>query len=197
MKLYELTKDFAELFDQFDAICNYEPATNELGEYINDDGELIEDIEVIRHELLEAWFDTLTGIEDGFDIKAENIAAYIKNELAEVDAMKKEEAALAKRRRTKENQVERMKKYLLDSMNKIGRTKIDTPKAKISVKNNAESVKIDDEKGFITMCINNGRGDILRYKDPEINKTAVKKLLQSGEIIAGAELKRTQSLIIK
>ena len=197
MKLYELTNEFADLFDQFDAICSYEPPVNEVGEYIGDDGEIITDVEALRHELLEAWFDTLTGIEEGFDIKAENIAAYIKNELAEVDAMKKEEAALAKRRRTKENQVERMKKYLLDSMNKIGRTKIDTPKAKISVKNNAESVKIDDEKGFIAMCVRSGRDDCLRYKDPEINKTAVKKLLQSGEIIAEAELKRTQSLIIK
>lgn len=39
--------------------------------------------------------------------------------------------------------------------------------------------------------------DFLRYKEPEINKTAVKEALKAGEKIPGAELGRTQSIIIK
>lgn len=47
------------------------------------------------------------------------------------------------------------------------------------------------------MCMSKGLDDYLRYKDPEINKTTVKSALKSGQIIPGARLGRTQSLVIK
>ena len=197
MKLYELTKDFADLFDDFDSICTYEPPKDEDGNYIDDDGNVIGDINVFRQELQEAWFDTLDGIEQEFEDKAENVAAYIKSLKAEADDLKEEEAALNRRRKVKENQIYRLKDYLLHSMMTINRTKIDTPKAKLSIRNNAESVQFDDEEQFIRLCLARGQDDYLRYKDPELNKTAVKKALQSGMEIDGARLIRTQSLIIK
>lgn len=197
MKLYELSTDFSRLFDDFDAICSYEPEKSESGDYIDDGGSIIEDLAAYRQELQEAWFDTLDGIEQEFEDKAENVAAYIKSLKAEADDLKEEEAALNRRRKVKENQIDRLKDYLLHSMMTINRTKIDTPKAKLSIRNNAESVQFDDEEQFIRLCLARGQDDYLRYKDPELNKTAVKKALQSGREIDGAHLIRTQSLIIK
>lgn len=197
MKLYELSTDFSRLFDDFDAICSYEPEKSESGDYIDDGGSIIEDLAAYRQELQEAWFDTLDGIEQEFEDKAENVAAYIKSLKAEADDLKEEEAALNRRRKVKENQIDRLKDYLLHSMMTINRTKIDTPKAKLSIRNNAESVQFDDEEQFIRLCLARGQDDYLRYKDPELNKTAVKKALQSGMEIDGARLIRTQSLIIK
>lgn len=197
MKLYELSTDFSRLFDDFDAICSYEPEKSESGDYIDDGGSIIEDLAAYRQELQEAWFDTLDGIEQEFEDKAENVAAYIKSLKAEADDLKEEEAALNRRRKVKENQIDRLKDYLLHSMMTINRTKIDTPKAKLSIRNNAESVQFDDEEQFIRLCLARGQDDYLRYKDPELNKTAVKKALQSGMEIDGASLIRTQSLIIK
>ena len=197
MKLYELSTDFSRLFDDFDAICSYEPEKSESGDYIDDGGSIIEDLAAYRQELQEAWFDTLDGIEQEFEDKAENVAAYIKSLKAEADDLKEEEAALNRRRKVKENQIYRLKDYLLHSMMTINRTKIDTPKAKLSIRNNAESVQFDDEEQFIRLCLARGQDDYLRYKDPELNKTAVKKALQSGMEIDGASLIRTQSLIIK
>lgn len=197
MKLYELSTDFSRLFDDFDAICSYEPEKSESGDYIDDGGSIIEDLAAYRQELQEAWFDTLDGIEQEFEDKAENVAAYIKSLKAEADDLKEEEAALNRRRKVKENQIYRLKDYLLHSMMTINRTKIDTPKAKLSIRNNAESVQFDDEEQFIRLCLARGQDDYLRYKDPELNKTAVKKALQSGMEIDGARLIRTQSLIIK
>lgn len=197
MKLYELSTDFSRLFDDFDAICCYEPEKNDNGDYVDDDGNVINDITAYRQELQEAWFDTLDGIEQEFEDKAENVAAFIKSLKAEADDLKEEEAALNRRRKVKENQIDRLKDYLLHSMMTINRTKIDTPKAKLSIRNNAESVQFDDEEQFIRLCLARGQDDYLRYKDPELNKTAVKKALQSGMEIDGARLIRTQSLIIK
>ena len=197
MKLYDYAEQFEELFDSFDAIADYEPETNENGQYIDDDGNIIPDLDAYRAEMQTAWFDTLDGIEGEFDIKAENIACFIKQIEGDLELIKKQKAAFERRRKAKENQLERMKDYLLECMNKTKRSKIDMPKAKITVKNNAESAKFDSEKDFIKMCMSKGLDAYLRYKDPEINKTAVKSALKSGQIIPGARLGRTQSLIIK
>ena len=197
MKLYDYADQFEELFDSFDAIADYEPDTNEDGQYIDDDGNIIPDIDAYRTEMQTAWFDTLDGIEGEFDMKAENIACFIKQLEGDLELLKKQKAAFERRRKAKENQLERMKTYLLDCMQKTKRTKIDMPKAKISVRNNAESAQFVSEKEFIKMCMSKRLDDYLRYKDPEINKTAVKSALKSGQIIPGAKLGRTQSLIIK
>lgn len=197
MSLYEYTSVFTQLFDDFDMICTYEPEKDENGNYIDDDGNIISDINAYRQELQEAWFDTLSGIEEEFDVKAENLAAYIKGLKAEADALKAEETALNRRRKAKENQMERMKAYLLENMQLINRQKIDTPRARLSIRTNAESVQFADENEFITRCELAGADDFLRYKKPEIDKTEVKAALKRGEQIEGARLIRTQSLIIK
>ena len=197
MKLYDYADQFEELFDSFDAIADYEPETDENGQYIDDDGNVIPDLDAYRAEMQTAWFDTLDGIEGEFDMKAENIACFIKQIEGDLELIKKQKAAFERRHKTKENQLDRMKDYLLECMNKSKRSKIDMPKAKITVKNNAESAKFDSEKDFIKMCMSKGLDDYLRYKDPEINKTTVKSALKSGQIIPGARLGRTQSLIIK
>lgn len=197
MKLYDYAYNYAELFDRFDAIADYEPEKNDEGQYIDDDGNIIPDIDAYRAEMQTAWFDTLDGIEGEFDIKAENIACFIKQLEGDLELLKKQKAAFERRRKAKENQLERIKTYLLDCMNKTKRTKIDMPKAKISVRNNAESADILDEKSFVAMCIKRNLKEYLRFKEPDINKTAVKNALKAGEAIPGAELKRTQSLVIK
>ena len=176
MKLYELTTDFAQLFDRFDEISKLDGDTEEYKQ---------------------AWFDTLSGIEEGFEVKAENIGAYIKELTAAAKYLKAEEEVLSKRRKAKEKQAEWLKKYLLESMQAIGRKKIDRPMAVLSIRTNPESVRFEDENAFITLCQKNGSEDYLRYKKPEINRSAVKEALQRGEKIEGASLIRTQTVTIK
>ncbi len=183
MKLYELTNDFAQLFDRVDEIS-----------------ELDGDTETYQ----QAWFDTLSGIEEEFEVKAENIGAYIKALTAAAKDLKAEESALSKRRKAKEKQIYWLKKYLLESMQAIGRTKIDRPMAVLSVKNCPESVKFQDEKAFVDACMESGHDEYLRYKMPEIDRTVVREVLQRGNksdseylTLAGAYLARDQRIDIK
>jgi hypothetical protein len=81
-------------------------------------------------------------------------------------------------------------------MEQVNLKKIDKPRARISLRNNAESVQIEDDTEFVNWAMNN-REDLLRYKDPEISKTAVKQALNDGEEIPGASLVRTKSVLIK
>ena len=195
MKLYEMSADFAELFDNYDAIVNIEFASDGKGGFMDDDGNPV-DPEERRKEMQQAWFDTLDGMEQELVRKAENVAVYIKAMEAEAKSLKAEEDKLKARRQAKENAAKRMREYLMGCMKQANISKIDEPRAIISLRNNPESVEISDENDFISWA-NENHDEYLRYKAPEINKTAVKNALKSGAEIPFAALTRSQSLTIK
>lgn len=196
MKLYEISGMFAELFDRFDEIANYTPDTDEYGRYITEEGDIIEDLDAYRNAYLTAWFDSLTALEGEFNEKAENVAVYIKNLTADINEMKAEEKRLKSRRVSAENQVERMKKYLLNSMQAIGVKKISMPRARITLRLNAESVVVENEKALIDWAMRHDE-TILKYQEPELKKTDIKELLRMGEKIPFARLERKESVMLK
>ena len=195
MKLYEMSADFSELFDNYDAIVNIEFTPDGKGGFLDDDGNPV-DPEERRREMQQAWFDTLDGMEQELVRKAENVAVYIKNMESEAKTLKTEEDKLKARRQAKENAAKRMREYLMGCMKQANISKIDEPRAIISLRNNPESVEISDENDFISWA-NEDHDEYLRYKAPEINKTAVKNALKSGAEIPFAALTRSQSLTIK
>lgn len=196
MKLYELTSLFSELFSQFDYINEYEPDTNAYGQPIDGDGNIIENVDAYKDKMLSAWFDTLEGIEGEFDEKAENIAVYVKSMLAMAKTLKAEEDNLKARRKRCEKSAERMKAYLLNSMQELGRNKIEMPKAVISTRNNAPSLVVDDELSFIEWAQKNN-DDLLEYELPKIKKNDTKALYKKGEKVPFVHLEQKTSLIIK
>lgn len=177
-RLFEIANNFSELFDQL---------------------ELFDEIEEtdMREIAQQAWFDTLEGVEAEFEIKAENVAQYIKALKAEAEDIKAEEHALSARRKAKEKRAESLTDYLMACMKQIHREKIETAKCKLSIRKNAESVQVADEEGLARQLAAIGRNDLIRMKPPELDKTALKNALKAGETINGAALGRTESLIIK
>ena len=196
MKLYEMTEQFNELFDQFDDINNYTPDQDESGHYVDGNGEIIPDLEAFREKLRNAWFDTLNALEDEFESKAENVAVYLKSVFVEIAAMKDEEAALRRRRQNLEKNMDAMQRHLIGAMNQIGLKKIEMPRARITIRNNGESLAVDNEEDFIEWAKENAM-ELLKFSAPSIKKTDTKRLLQKGEDIPFVHLTRTQSLIIK
>ena len=197
MKLYELTEMYSDLFNQFDAINEWEPDTNADGMPIDDDGNIIANVDAYRNKMLTAWFDTLTGIEGEFDEKAESIAIYYRQLLAEAKMLKSEKAAIAKRQSQKEKQAESLKTYLFKSMQALGRQKIDMPRAVMSLKKNAPSLVIDDEISFVEWAEEHNLDHLLKYSMPEVKKNDVKALCKKGEEIPFVHMESKQSLSIK
>ena len=195
-RLFELSQDYAELFDRFDSINDYEFEKDERGRYIDDDGMVI-DPEAVRAELLDAWFDTLEMLEADLEVKVENTAVFIKSLTLLAKEQKAEAKRLSERAKANERKAEALKKYILDNMKLVGINKIDRPRACVTVKKNPPSLKIENEDKFINMLQINGRDDLLRYAKPEIRKTDVKKLIQSGESFEGVKLESSVSLIVK
>lgn len=195
-ELYEISQDFSELFAQFDDICNYEFDTNADGEPIDGAGNVIENPEGYKAELLRVWYDTVEMVDADFNHKAEQIAIFIKNLKADAEKIEAEEKTLKARKESKNRQIDSLKNLLKGCMEKVGKFKIDMPKAKISIRNNPESLVVDDELGFINWAQQNN-DNLLKYSLPDIRKAEVKKLVQQGEVIPNVHLERGESVIIK
>ena len=196
MTLYELTEEMQTVAGELEAALEWEPDTDADGNPIDDGGNVIENVDAFRAELMEAWKNTLDGVSGEFDEKAANIAAYIKNLKSDCEQLEKEEKALKRRRKVKEKALANITEYLLDQMKQAGKTKIESLKSVISVRTNPESVIIADEKKFIEWAQEHD-DSLLRYLQPEIRKSAVKAGIKAGEKIPGAALTRTESLIVR
>ena len=167
MKLYELAADYEAFIAAMEA------------------GEIPE----------EAIIDTLESIESAIEVKVDNIACLLKNLAAEAAAIKAEEDKLAERRKSKEKSHERFKAYLSDMMLKCGKTKFESARNKISFRKN-DAVSIDDEEKFLEWAAVE-HNEYLTYKSPSINRTAIKKAIESGIKIDGAHIESRQNIQIK
>ena len=125
------------------------------------------------------------------DTKLENVACWIKDLKAEAEALKNEKQALAERQRVAENKANSLKKYLAYALD--GK-KFSTAKCAVSFRT-TESVEVTTEG--IENLMRDGKDDLLTYKTPEPNKTAIKQALKDGLSVAGVQLIQNISTIIK
>ena len=117
--------------------------------------------------------------------KIENIACWIKNLKSDAEQLKVEAENLLQRRRVAENKAESLKTYLQKALE--GK-KFKTPKVAISYRK-TKSVDVTDISQLPEWA--------LRFSDPVPNKTEIKKKIELGENVPGAEIKEYQSMIIK
>lgn len=122
--------------------------------------------------------------------KLENIGCYFKNLIAEAKAMKDEEANLAQRRKAVENKAERIKNLLVYALHG---EKFESSKVRCSYRK-AKSVQVDDS--FVAWA-EKYADDLLTYKEPTPNKTAIKDALEGGREIEHAEIVTSESLQVK
>ena len=124
------------------------------------------------------------------DAKIENVALWIKDLKAEAEAIKAEKMALAERQKVAENKAESLKNWLAYALDG---QKFSTAKCAISFRK-TEKVEISDV-GMIRLM--KEHDELLTYKDPEPNKTAIKQALKDGLTVQGVQLVQNMSTIIK
>ena len=124
------------------------------------------------------------------DTKLENVACWIKDLKAEAEALKAEKQALAERQKVAENKMESLKKWLAYALQG---EKFKTPKCAISFRK-SEAVEVTDE-GLNNLM--KEHDELLTYKAPEPNKTAIKQAIKDGLNVAGVQLVQNTSTIIK
>lgn len=156
--------------------------------------DMLYDEDIDEKELLAACETVELQIED----KADGYAKILKNMDADIKGLQTEERRLKERRQSLEHRKTRLEYNLEQSMKAIGKTKFKTDLFSFNIQKNPAKAEVKNEQAFIEWCEKNGRDDLLRFKGPEINKTALKDaILKDGEVIDGAEIVQTEGLRIR
>ena len=146
---------------------------------------LLEDEETSAEQLESAF----ENIKDELHVKVENYARIIKNTQAEVEAYKEEVARMTAKRRSLENNIERMKEAAEYAMRLQGEKKVKGELFTLAIQKNPPSLKIDIEpeelpQEFQTITISP-------------NKEKIKAAIKEGKAIEGARLEQGESLRIR
>lgn len=117
--------------------------------------------------------------------KIENICLWIKNLKAEAEALKAEKDSFAQRQKVCENKMESLKKYISSYLDG---TKFESAKVKVSFRK-SESLEISE--GAIIP------DEFLKFKEPDVNKTELKKAIKGGLSIEGVQIVENNNIQIK
>lgn len=118
-------------------------------------------------------------------VKIENICLWIKNLKAEIEALKAEKDAFAKRQKSAENKMESLKKYISGYLEG---TPYESAKVKVSFR---KSEALDIMEGAAIPV------EYLKFKEPDVDKVELKRALKSGVQIPGVSIIENQNIQIK
>lgn len=123
----------------------------------------------------------------------DDLASWYKNTAAMAAAIKTELNTLRERQKELEARAESLKErleYFLDGQ------KFESARHKITFRKST-AVSVENESALREWAETSGFDDCLRYKTPEINKTAVRDLLKAGKTVPGASLEERRTVVIK
>ena len=152
--------------------------------------ELAEELENFELEMDEETGEVLNladldKVEMEFKKKVEGICLWIKNLKADASAYKAEKDIFVKKQREAEKKAESLSRYV---QGVLGGEKFKTDRVAVSYR-----------KSEVVECSDLSRvGEkFLRFKDPELDKAAVKKALKNGETVDGCSLVEKQNMTIR
>lgn len=165
MTLYDIDEELRDLLDEMEI----DPETGE-----------------VLHDFDMAEFESLMSERDS---KIEGIAVYIKELLAESEALKNEYKKLKSRSEIKANKAERLKDFLSNYMINTKMPRFETNRVALSFRK-SEAVDVEDEslipKKFFKKKI-----------DYALDKLSIKAFLKNGKSVKGVKLIEKQNLQIK
>lgn len=164
MNLYQLTDNYQELLD------------------------LLQSVDTTQTEYKEVLKDTLDSIKDAYEVKIDGYAMVMNQLKADIKMVKDEINRLNDKKKAYENNLERMKDVLEQSLMAIGKNNFKTNKFSIWIQNNPPSVDIKDEKLIPK-----------EFWIPQPDKLDKQNLLKALKIqdIPGAEIKQTRGVRFK
>ena len=144
--------------------------------------------ELLQNEEIDeqTFLDTLEAI--GTEEKVEGYCQVLKELQADLEKFKAESDRLAARMKTAKNGIDRMKDSLLSFLKASGQSKVKAGTFTVSI-GTSKQTNIFDESIIPT-----------EFKIPQpdkIDKTAIKKAIESGELVSGAEIQINESVRIR
>ena len=124
------------------------------------------------------------------DRKIENLALWVKNLEADANAYKAEKDSFAQKQKVAENKAKSIKEYLSKFLDG---TNYKSTKVNVSFR---KSVSVDVFSLHTLMEYDNC-DKYLKYKEPEVDKTAIKNAIKDGGNVPGCILVEKQNIQIK
>ena len=134
-------------------------------------------------------FEKLDALTIERDSKIENLALWVKNLEADVQAYKAEKDSFAQKQKVAENKAKSIKEYLSRF---LAGNAFKTIRVNVGFRK-SESVDVFS----IDALMQYGNDDYLKYKEPEADKTAIKNAIKAGANIPGCVLVEKQNIQIK
>lgn len=135
--------------------------------------------------------DTLEGLEGALEVKAQNVAMFVRNLESTAEAIKKAETEMASRRKALERRADSIKAYILENMQRAGITKIECPYFQLAIRKNPASVVIDD--------LDQIPAEFIRLPPPPPpapDKKAIAEAIKGGANVPGVHLEQSERLHI-
>lgn len=158
--------------------------------------ELTSDLLVLQ-EMLEdsvddqCLLDTLEGVQGEYEIKLEAYCKVIKNLEADMEALKSEAKRLTDKRKVLENNVDRLKKAMFDSMKATGTDKIKGALFTVAIQRNGGKLPV-----IVDVDTSELPDELVKITEsPDLE--AIGKLLEAGECKYAHYGERGESLRIK
>ena len=138
--------------------------------------------------------DTLEGVQGEYEIKLESYCKVIKNLEADMDALKNEVKRLTDKRKVLENNVDRLKKAMFDSMKATETANVKAGVFKVSIQRNGGKLPVIITDNVDTTKLPDNL--VVVTRKPSID--SIRELLEAGEVIEGFKLgERGESIRIK
>lgn len=129
-----------------------------------------------------------TGINERIEDKFEGYGQVISQVKADTTAVDVEIKRLTEKKRTYQNNLKRLKTALLNSMAATDTHKVKTSLFSFSIRN-TRSVQITNPNELPEA--------VLKQQKPKPDKTIIKKMIEAGENVPGAEIELNESLTIR
>lgn len=139
---------------------------------------------------LEVVNDTLESMRGDIQVKATNVAMFVRNLESQADAIREAEKQMAARRKAIEHRAQFIREYLLHNMQRTGINEISCPYFAIKRKLNPPKVILH---GTVPE-------QFLRHPEPpppEADKKAIAEYIKAGNTVDWAELKQDERIDIK
>lgn len=137
----------------------------------------------------EVFNDTMASIGDAIQDKAIGYAKVINAMESDITDISEEIKRLQARKKNVTTNIDRMKNNLIQAFHTADINQVKDPLFTIKIRNNPESVLLMDENKIPV--------DYYQSQPMKLSKTLIKEALKKGKKVPGAELTRSESLMIK
>lgn len=140
--------------------------------------------------------DTLEGVQGEYEIKLGSYCKIIKNLEADMEALKNEAKRLTDKRKVLENNIDRLKKVMFDSMKATGTTKIKAGVFNVSIQKNGGKIPVNYDKDNKNITAHLPESLVKVVESPDLE--AIRERLEAGKVVEGFTLgERGESIRIK